>query len=81
MTRPEPKYKNVGKWVYGEVKDIKLFGEDNPLENSMHYFIFWINHNNQSCSTHVSHQKLFDWFKIDQAEFDRKLMKDDEVDY
>ena len=81
MTRPEPKYKNVGKWVYGEVKEIKLIGEDNQLENGMHYFIFCINHNNQSCSTHVSHQKLFDWFKIDQAEFDRKLMKDDEVDY
>jgi hypothetical protein len=28
MTRPEPKYKNVDKWVYGEVKEIKLIGED-----------------------------------------------------
>ena len=80
MTRPEPKYKNVDKWVYGEVKEIKLIGEDNQLENGMHYFVFWINHNNQSCATHVSHQKLFDWFKIDQAEFDKKFMKDVEVE-
>ena len=46
----------------------------------MHYFVFWINHNNQSCATHVSHQKLFDWFKIDQAEFDKKFMKDVELE-
>ncbi len=79
MTRPEPKYKKVDKWVYGEVKEIKLIGEDNQLEKGMHYFVFWINHNNQSCATHVSHQKLFDWFKIDQAELDRKLMKESAV--
>ena len=76
MTRPEPKYKNVDKWGYGEVKEIKLIGEDNQLENGMHYFVFWINHNNQSCATHVSHHKLFDWFRIDQAKFDKKFMKD-----
>ena len=29
MSVPEPKYKNVDKWVYGEVKEIKLIGEDN----------------------------------------------------
>ena len=80
MTRPEPKYKKVDKWVYGEVKEIKLIGEDNQLENGMHYFVFWINHNNQSCATHVSHQNLFDWFKIDQAEFDKKFMKDVELE-
>ena len=26
MTRPEPKYKKVDKWVYGEVKEIELIG-------------------------------------------------------
>jgi len=28
MTRPEPKYKKVDKWVYGEVKEIQLIGFD-----------------------------------------------------
>jgi len=28
MTRPEPKYKKVDKWVYGEVKEIMLIGEE-----------------------------------------------------
>ena len=28
MTRPEPKYKKVDKWVYGEVKEIELIGFD-----------------------------------------------------
>ena len=78
MTRPEPKYKNVDKWVYGEVKEIKLIGEDNQAEKGMHYFVFWINHNNQHLSTHVSHKELFEWFKIDQAEFDKKFMEDPE---
>ena len=80
MTRPEPKYKNVDKWVYGEVKEIKLIGEDDQLEKGMYYFVFWINHNNQHCSTHISHQNIFDWFKIDQTEFDKKFVKDSELD-
>ena len=80
MTRPEPKYKKVDKWVYGEVKEIKLIGEDNQLEKGMHYFVFWINHNNQHFSTHVSHKELFDWFKIDQVELDKKLMKETTLD-
>ena len=42
----------------------------------MYYFVFWINHNNQQLSTHVSYKQLFDWFKIDQEEFEKKLMKE-----
>ena len=80
MTRPEPKYKKVDKWVYGEVKEIKLIGEDDQLEKGMYYFVFWINHNNQHLSTHVSHKELFEWFRIDQAELDRKLMKESAVE-
>ena len=80
MTIPEPKYKKVDKWVYGEVKEIKLIGEDDQLEKGMYYFVFWINHNNQHLSTHVSHKELFEWFRIDQAEFDRKLMKESAVE-
>jgi len=37
--------------------------------------VFWINHNNESRSTRVSHKELFKWFKIDQVEFDKKFMK------
>ena len=73
---PEVKYKNVDKWVYGEVKEIKLIGEDNQLQKGMYYFVFWINHNNQQLSTHVSHKQLFDWFKIDPVEFEKKLMRE-----
>ena len=80
MLKSEPKYKNVDRWVNGEVKEIKLIGEDNQLEKGMYYFVFWINHNNQHCSTHISHQNIFDWFKIDQAEFDKKFVKDSELD-
>ena len=80
MTIPEPKYKKVDKWVYGEVKEIKLIGEDDQLEKGMYYFVFWINHNNQHLSTHVSHKELFEWFRIDQAELDRKLMKETAVE-
>ena len=80
MTRPEPKYKKVDKWVYGEVKEIKLIGEDDQLEKGMYYFVFWINHNNQHLSTHVSHKELFEWFKIDTIEFDKKLMKETAVE-
>ena len=57
-------------------ESVKLIGEDNQLEKGMYYFVFWINHNNQHLSTHVSHKELFEWFKIDQAEFDKKFMED-----
>ena len=80
MNRSKIKYKNVDKLVYGEVKEIKLIGEDNQLEKGMYYFVFWINHNNQHLSTHVSHKELFEWFRIDQAELDRKLMKESAVE-
>ena len=80
MSESDVKYKNVDKWVYGEVKEIKLIGEDDQLEKGMYYFVFWINHNNQHCSTHISHQNIFDWFKIDQVELDNKLMKETSLD-
>jgi len=72
MTRPEPKYKKVDKWVFGEVKEIKLIGKDDGFENGKHYFVFWHNHNDESRATNVSHKELFDWFRIDQTEFDKK---------
>ena len=65
------KYKRVDSLVHGEVKEIKLIGED---EKDKNYFVFWINHNNEHRSTRVSHKELFDWFKIDQAEFDKKFV-------
>ena len=80
MSSTQVKYKNVDKWVYGEVKEIKLIGEDNQAEKGMHYFVFWINHNNQHFSTHVKHQDLFDWFKIDQSEFDKKFLKESDLE-
>ena len=72
MTEPKVKYKRVDSSVHGEVKEINLIGED---EKDKNYFVFWINHNNESRSTRVSHKELFDWFKIDQVEFDKKFMK------
>ena len=72
MNKPKVKYKRVDSSVHGEVKKIKLIGED---EKDKNYFVFWINHNNESRSTRVSHTELFDWFKIDQVEFDKKFMK------
>ena len=72
MNEPKTKYKRVDSSVHGEVKEIKLIGED---EKDKNYFVFWINHNNESRSTRVSHKELFDWFKIDQVEFDKKFMK------
>ena len=71
------KYKKVDSSVHGEVKEIKLIGED---EKDKNYFVFWINHNNESRSTHVSHKELFDWFKIDQVEFDKKFVKFSELE-
>ena len=75
MTRTEPKYKKVDKWVYGEVKEIELIGYNSEFENEKYYFVFWRNHNDESRSTNVSHKELFEWFKIDQAEFDKKFME------
>ena len=72
MNKPKVKYKRVDSSVHGEVKEINLIGED---EKDKNYFVFWINHNNESRSTRVSHNELFDWFKIDQVEFDKKFMK------
>ncbi len=73
MNELKVKYKRVDSLVHGEVKEIKLIGEDQEHEKS--YFVFWLNHNNESRSTHVSLKKLFDWFKIGQVEFDKKFMK------
>ena len=72
MNEPKVKYKRVDSSVHGEVKEINLIGED---EKDKNYFVFWINHNNESRSTLVSHKELFKWFKIDQIEFDKKFMK------
>ena len=72
MAEPKVKYKRVDSSVHGEVKEINLIGED---EKDKNYFVFWINHNNESRSTRVSHKELFDWFKIDQVEFDKKFRK------
>ena len=78
MNEPKVKYKKVDSLVHGEVKEIKLIDGDQEHEKS--YFVFWHNHNNESRSTHVSHKELFDWFKTDQAEFDKKFMKASDLD-
>ena len=78
MNEPKVKYKKVDKWVYGEVKEIQLIGYDSGFENEKYYFVFWLNHNDEHRSTNVSHKELFEWFKIDQAEFDKKFMEDPE---
>ena len=75
MDNIKTKYKKVDSLVHGEVKEIKLIGEDQEHENEKYYFVFWHNHNNESRSTHVSHKQLFDWFKIDQVEFDKKFVR------
>ena len=77
MKKQKVKYKRVDSSVHGEVKEINLIGED---EKDKNYFVFWINHNNESRSTRVSHKELFDWFKIDQAEFDKKFVKLSDLD-
>jgi|TARA_Y100000294_G_scaffold46040_1_gene42694 hypothetical protein len=74
------KYKRVDSLAHGEVKEIQLIGEDQEQEKGKHYFVFWLNHKNESRSTRVSHKELFDWFKIDQAEFDKKFMKASDLD-
>ena len=75
MNELKVKYKKVDSQVHGEVKEIKLIGENQEHEKENHYFVFWLNHNNESRSTRVSHKELFDWFKIDQVEFDKKFRK------
>ena len=75
MNESKVKYKKVDSLVHGEVKEIQLIGYDSRFENEKHYFVFWHNHNNESLSTRVSHKELFDWFKIDQVEFDKKFRK------
>ncbi len=77
MNEPKVKYKRVDSSVHGEVKEINLIGED---EKDKNYFVFWVNHNNESRSTRVSHKELFEWFKIDQVEFDKKFMKLSELE-
>ena len=74
------KYKKVDSLVHGEVKEIRLIGEDKEHENEKHYFVFWLNHNEEHRSTPVSHKELFDWFKINQAEFDNKFVKSSDLD-
>ena len=78
MNESKVKYKKVDSLVHGEVKEIRLIGEDKEHENEKYYFVFWLNHNDEHRSTHVNHKELFDWFKIDQAEFDKKFMEDPE---
>ena len=80
MNEPKVRYKRVDSLVHGEVKEIKLIGEDQEHENEKYYFVFWHNHNNESRSTHVSHKELFDWFKIDQIEFDKKFVKHSDLE-
>ena len=80
MNESKVKYKKVDSLVHGEVKEIRLIGEDKGHENEKYYFVFWLNHNDEHRSTNVSHKELFDWFKIDQAEFDKKFVKASEFE-
>ena len=80
MNEPKVKYKRVDNLVHGEVKEIKLIGENPGHEKEKSYFVFWHNHNGESRSTLVSHKELFDWFKIDQVEFDKKFRKYSDLD-
>ena len=74
------KYKKVDSLVHGEVKEIRLIGFDKRFQNEKYYFVFWLNHNDEHRSTHVNHKELFDWFKIDQEEFDKKFVKSSDLD-
>ena len=40
MNESKVKYKNVDKWVHGEVKEIELIGFDKGFENEKYYFVF-----------------------------------------
>jgi len=68
----EPKYKKVDKLIHGEVKEIHLIGESEKKDNEMYYFVFWHNHIDKPFFTVVGHKDLFECFKIDQEEFDKK---------
>jgi hypothetical protein len=74
------KYKKVDSLVHGEVKEIRLIGFDKRFQNEKYYFVFWLNHNDEPRSTNVNHKELFDWFKIDQAEFDKKFVKSSDLE-
>ena len=39
MNEPKVKYKRVDSLVYGEVKEIKLIGEDQEYEKEKYYFV------------------------------------------
>ena len=80
MNEPKVKYKKVDSLVHGEVKEIQLIGYDQRFENEKYYFVFWLNHNDEHRSTHVNHKELFEWFKIDQAEFDNKFVRASELE-
>ena len=80
MNGRKVKYKRVDSLVHGEVQEIKLIGEDPQHEKGKHYFVFWLNHNNESRATRVSHNELFDWFKIDQVEFDKKFVREQDLE-
>ena len=64
MNEPKVKYKKVDSLVHGEVKEIRLIGEDKGHENEKYYFVFWLNHNDEHRSTNVSHKELFDWYLL-----------------
>ena len=39
MNEPKFKYKKVDSLVHGEVKEIRLIGEDKEYENEKYYFV------------------------------------------
>ena len=47
MNESKVKYKKVDSLVHGEVKEIRLIGEDKEHENEKYYFVFWLNHNDE----------------------------------
>ena len=51
MNESKVKYKKVDSLVHGEVKEIRLIGEDKEHENEKHYFVFWLNHNDENEKT------------------------------
>ena len=46
----------------------------------MNVLLIKTNKNDEHRSTNVSHKELFDWFKIDQVEFDNKFVKSSDLD-
>ena len=73
-------YKKVDKFIYGELKEILLIGEGEIQDSETYYYVFWKNNVNQDYGSHVTHTQLFDWFKISQAEFDKKYVKYKDLD-